>query len=120
MARSFSLGGNNMSNFDFGHFTQIVEEKKVEVLHQRKEENYVLMVIQNRLPISDIDWSAFERPHIADVMESLEEAITDETDDGEISLDPNHHYTKMLMLSRKVQGLEDVHKVRPTSPFPFL
>lgn len=109
-----------MSTFDFGRFSQIVEEKKVEVLHQRKEQNYVYMVIQQKLPINDVDWSAFERPHITDVIEELEEAITDENDDGEICLDPNHPYTQMLMLSNKIKGLEDVHKVRPTSPFPFL
>lgn len=109
-----------MSTFDFGRFTQVVEEKKVEVLHQRKEENYVLMVIQNRLSVTDIDWSAFERPHIADVMEDLEGAITDETEDGEVCLDPNHPYTQILMLTNKVKGLEDVHKIRPASPFPFL
>lgn len=109
-----------MSTFDFGRFTQIVEEKKVEVLHQRQEQNYVLMVIQQKLPINDIDWGVFTRPHIMDVIEELEEAITDENEDGEICLDPYHPYTQMLMLSSKVKGLEDVHKVRPTSPFPFL
>jgi hypothetical protein len=109
-----------MSTFNFDHFNRVVEEKKVEVLHQRREQNYVLMVIQQKLSINDIDWSAFTRPHIMDVIEELEEAITDENDEGEICLDPNHPYTQMLMLTSKISGLEDVHKVRPTSPFPFL
>ncbi|MGS2779889.1 hypothetical protein ACVBAX_21360 [Robertmurraya sp. GLU-23] len=109
-----------MSTFKFDRFTQIVEEKKVEVLHQRNEQNYVLMVIQQGLPINDINWSAFGRAHIMDVMEELEDAITDENEDGELCLNPYHPYTQMFMISNKISGLVDVQKVRPTSPFPFI
>lgn len=106
--------------FDFDQFSHILEKKKVEIVGDEYEQNYILMVLINRLPFREINFDAFDEHDIGDVYSNLEEAITDENVDGEIALDPNHSYTRMMQLGCKISELQDCPKERVPSPYMFL
>ncbi|WP_374717723.1 hypothetical protein [Neobacillus sp.] len=106
--------------FSFSHFSQKVSEKLVSNVKNESGINYVLLVIQNLLNNEEIDFSRFTFEDLVDVLNGLEEAIIYEHNDGNIEIDPNHSYTRVLALSWKINKLGEVPRQRGTSPFLFL
>ncbi|WP_028393950.1 hypothetical protein [Bacillus cihuensis] len=107
-------------SFDFTKFNKVIEEKKIETVSDNFGENYTYMVIANRLSVSEIDFSLFDIEDITQAHNELEHAITDEQLDGEVYLDPNHPFTRVIALGNKISTLEKLPKVRPASPYRFL
>jgi hypothetical protein len=105
---------------DFEHFNQVIEEKKVDIVQDKYQQNYVLMVLVNSLNIFEIGFDSFELKDIWDIYNHLEEAITDESMNGEVALDPKHPYTRMIQFGYKISEFEVVPKERVPSPFMFL
>jgi len=107
-------------NFDFEYFNNQIESQKIEIVNKHQSANYVLMVLINGLPIDQINYEAFDEDDVIDTYLSLDEAITNESIEGEITLDPNHSYTRMIALRSKIYEMENLEKFRPPSPFSFL
>ncbi|MFP7442577.1 MULTISPECIES: hypothetical protein [Bacillus] len=105
---------------NFDHFSRVLEEKKVDKVSNESNENYVLMTVINRPDISGINFDAFSFDDVIDVYNELENAITDEDMHGEISIDPNHPYSRMLSLGWKISRVVIAPKLRVASPFPFI
>lgn len=105
---------------DFDHFNNVIEEKKLDLVEDKYGENYVLMVAIHNLPISEINFEAFTCDDAIEVFSSIEEAITDENEDSEISLDPAHPYTQIVSLGLKFSRMEGYEKVMSPSPFLFI
>lgn len=106
-------------DFDIKKFSTLIELEGKRTIQEAYEKNYILMVLLNDLSIDQIDFSVFDNSDIADVMEDLEEAITDEDENGELSLDPSHPYTRIWSLGVKMKELEDMPRLHkaPTNLF---
>lgn len=105
--------------FDFAAFSKI-EEKKVEEVGNQQGNNYVYMIMLEKLSTHSINFDMFTLEDIEEVIEELEGIITDEDREGNVSLDPHHPYTKMWSLLEKIGKMGRVPKHRPASPFQFL
>lgn len=115
----FSMVGGDRK-VDFKRFSEKIEEKKVEIVEDTFSQNYVLMVMLNKLSISQINFESFEVEDIWDIYNGLEQAITDEDTNGEISLNPKHPYAQIMRLGYKISAFCDAPKERVPSPFMFL
>lgn len=107
------------STFDFSEFSKI-EEFKVEEVEDTQGKNYIYMLLQNYLSTKDIDFEAFTYDDLWDVFSEMDEVITNDDTDGNISVDPNHTYTRIWALSEKIVGMDKLPKLRPNSPYLFL
>ncbi|MDQ0273503.1 hypothetical protein [Cytobacillus purgationiresistens] len=81
---------------------------------------YVNMIIQKQLSVIDIDFDAFTYEDIEEVAESLEDCITDENEDEEISLDPTHHYTRMYVIGHTVSRLANLKNIKRDTTYQFI
>lgn len=109
-----------MSNFCFSTFTEKLDKKITTDIEDQYGLNYVHMIVQNQLHTSEIDFNKFSLDDLINALDGLEEAITDEDQNGNLAIDPNHVYTRVLALSFKIDKLGTVPKLRGTSPFLFL
>jgi hypothetical protein len=105
---------------NFEYLSEVIEKKKVNTVTDKYGENYVILAAINRMAISDINFENFSSENVLDVYNELEDAITDENQDGEISLDPNHSFTQMISLGIKIARMEELPKLRVPSPFLFI
>lgn len=107
------------STFDFTEFSKI-ETKKVKEVENQLGKNYVYMLLQNYLSTRDIDFEGFTIDDLWDVYNEMDEVITNDDEEGRISVDPNHTYTRLWALSEKIVGMDKLPKFRPSSPYLFL
>ncbi|MDE3841014.1 hypothetical protein C0966_17255 (plasmid) [Bacillus methanolicus] len=106
--------------FSFSTFCEMIDEKKERIVEDQYGQNYVLMVIQNQISTGSIDFSKFLFEDIVNVYHELDNVLSGEDTDGNIAIDPNHSYTRILALSEKIYKMGKLPKQRPTSPFLFL
>lgn len=107
------------STFDFSEFSKI-EDNKVEEVDNEQGKNYVYMLLQNYMSTKDIDFEIFTIDELWDVYNEMDEVITNDDEEGRISVDPNHTYTRLWALSEKIVGMDKLPKFRPSSPYLFL
>jgi len=109
----------NKQTFDFAEFCKI-EEKMIEEISDHQSQNYIYMVIQENLSKESIDFTKFTLEDLLDVFEELEGVITDEDTEGNVSLDPQHPYTRVWAMSEKIIKMGKLPKQRPASPYQFI
>jgi hypothetical protein len=108
------------NEFSYAQFNQALEGKGQYSIEDKSGGNYVLMILQQQMTIEEINFANFDYEDILDVDEGLDSLITNDNEDGGISIDPNHPYTRALAMSGKICKLGKLPKHRPPSPFLFI
>lgn len=106
--------------FDFKSFSNKLEEKKVDIVEDRTTETYTYLCLWNLSSLEHIDLDKLTVESIIDAKRDLEESITYEDTDGMLFLDPNSPGFQVNALGYKLNAMERVERIRPTSPYRFI
>ena len=106
--------------FDFQSFSDKLEEKKVDIIEDRTSETYTYLCLWNLTQFADIDLEKLTVESIIDAKQDLDDSITYEDIDGLLFLDPNSPGFLINALGYKINAMERVERIRPTSPYRFI
>lgn len=104
----------------FNRINEKLEVCKQFAVSDMQSEHYLYSILINELEIQEIDFSRLDIDEIRHFIESIFEMISDEDDNGIISLDPHHGFTLSSMIQYKIWSFESLPKLRGKSSFQFL
>jgi len=106
--------------FDFQRFSDKLEETKLDIIEDRTSETYSYLCLWNLMSLEDIDLDKLTVDSVSDVKTELYESITYEDTDGNMYIDPNTPAFKVSAIGYKMNAMERVERIRPTSPYRFI
>lgn len=105
---------------NFKLFSESVENKKVEIIEDRTAEAYTYLCLWNLTQLEEIDLDKLTVESVIDAKNELYESVTYEDEDGLMYLNPHSPAYKVSSLGYKLNAIERVERIRPTSPYRFI
>lgn len=118
MISSLTNGGTKMFNFEL--FTEKIEKRKTEVVPDHQSESYLYQALINKYGAEDINCEMFTQHDVQSLLNTLEESVTMEDEDGIVYLHPFSSFGQMYSLGYKLNELEEAPRHRLPTSFRFL
>lgn len=106
--------------FEFKQFSDRVEKQKVEIIEDRTDEAYAYLCLWNLSSLGEIDLDKLTIESVSEAKSQLYDSVTYEDEDGMMFLDPHSPGYKVASLGHKINAVERVERIRPTSPYRFI
>lgn len=104
----------------FNQMNEKLINTKTEIVENVESYVHVYSALINQFSIKDIDFDQLTVVDIIDIRDTLFEIISEEDDEGNIRLDPEHPYSQLESIQIKIHQLESTPKQRVPSSFRFL